>query len=295
MDNKRKRKGAEGQHGQTRGQAMHSCPASISSTSVVYPAAESPATCEAAATDKKMKQLLLSSSASYNSLGIPLPDSWDPYCPAGEDLVAVRIEIDGSKHKPPCDRVFFDEVLWNVHETSLSPEEFARITCDEEDLPASFVEPIASHLRDALAAYEPQLDSPASCRPLDLQILAERRGILLQDRVLWDAAPPSAFALSVEEFAGRLCEDMSLPSDFSVAVAVAMRCELQRLTAGDEEEQPSASRDRSARVQNTVVRSESEALEWSPLISMDPNDEAKHAGRARADRGDRYRRRIAMA
>ena len=67
----------------------------------------------------------LQTGATFNTIGTPLPESWQPYAPRGESLTPVRLSIHGSQLDPPSARVYEDSVLWNAREGSVAPEAFA--------------------------------------------------------------------------------------------------------------------------------------------------------------------------
>jgi hypothetical protein len=79
----------------------------------------------------------LPATPAHNTLGETLRDVIRPYAPEGEDIIPIRLEINGAE--VGADRNFSDYVLWNTLDTSFTPESFAKTTCDEAGLPATFV------------------------------------------------------------------------------------------------------------------------------------------------------------
>ena len=82
------------------------------------------------------------------------------------------------------------------------------------------------------------------------------------------------------------CSDLCLPPDMRVAIVASLLQEIQRL--GD---QPLAAPALGVGAEATV-RSEKEALEWSPLLSTDSRVGDSHELFKSADRRDRYRKRL---
>ena len=92
----------------------------------------------------------LPSTPAHNTLGEQLRDVLHPYTPEGEELIPIRIEIDGAAFEPPVDHQHSDKLLWNALDSSLTPEGFAKLTCEEVGLPASFEEMIVAQIRKAI-------------------------------------------------------------------------------------------------------------------------------------------------
>ena len=90
---------------------------------------------------------------AHNTLGEPLRDVLHPFSPEGEEIIPVRIEIDGALLEPAVDRKFADVVLWNALDSSLTPEAFAKVTCDEVGLPEAFNEAIVGQIRRTIKDY----------------------------------------------------------------------------------------------------------------------------------------------
>jgi len=248
---------------------------------VVGPSASPAATSVAISADVAAKlraAVAASTTPSFNSLGKPLPEAWHPYVPAGELLVAVRLHIDGTQLDPPSERSYTDELLWNVCDAQISPEAFARITCEEEDLPQNFADAIAMAIKRAVAI---ERHPSTNTDPQQIELSAERNGMVLHDRLVWDASAQAESMMPVESFAQKLTTDLSLPMEMSAAVAIAMRYELQK--GGNPIDAGSDGR--------AFIRTEKEALEWSPILSTDRREPEPHDFKS-ADRRDRYRARM---
>jgi SWI/SNF-related matrix-associated actin-dependent regulator of chromatin subfamily B protein 1 len=135
-----------------------------------------------------------------------------------EVLVPIRMDmdIDGQKLR--------DTFLWNKNETLITPEMYAEILCDDLDLnPLNFVPAIA-------AAIQQQLDSfPADSENLlkeqtDQRVVIKLNvhvgNISLVDQFEWDL---SETKITPEEFARKICSDLSLGGEFVTAIAYSIR------------------------------------------------------------------------
>ena len=110
--------------------------------------------------------ITLPSTPAHNTIGEALKDVLPVYAPEGEDIVPVRLYIDGSVDvEPPVERpVYRDTVLWNVHDASFTPEAFARITREEECLPSSFEAVIAEQIHEAVRQHRKSSQALAAAR-----------------------------------------------------------------------------------------------------------------------------------
>ena len=94
-------------------------------------------------------------TSAHNTLGEALKDVLPVYSPENEDIVAIRLHINGATDVDPPNegRTYSDTVLWNVHDVSFTPEAFARLTRDEICLPTSFEPVIAEQIRQAVKEH----------------------------------------------------------------------------------------------------------------------------------------------
>ena len=225
----------------------------------------------------------LPTTADHNLLGKKLADTWRPREPVGQLLLPVRIEIDGSQLTPPQERSYHDEIIWNAFEPGSSITEFARLTCEDEDLPPQFGEEIAKTIHRAIE-QQGATRPPAGILPLKIDVV--RNGVRLEDRVLWNTSDKF---LTPEMFAKMTVSDLGLGPEFEMGVAFAVREQLLLHARGladtsGLEERPSG----------TVVRSEKASLNWTPIVRRDgepPDGVAADA--LGAERRDRYRERQA--
>ena len=238
--------------------------------------------------------ITLPTAPNLNTLGEQLRDSFHAARPQGELLIPVRIDIDGNRLAQPVDVVFNDTVIWNVYEDGHALELFARLTCTECGLPASFEEAIAQQLRRASASAlqaaggTPAPTDGAEMVTLDLQV-NHTTGVQLTDRVLWGSTNSH---ITPEVFARQLCSDLSIP-ELENIICVATRERLNDLcnatTNNEYDAPPPAPTETFA-----VVRTERDALEWSPMVTFRGGlsfDDIHGVEAKEAERRDRLRKR----
>ena len=259
----------------------------------------------------------LPSTPAFNTIGEQLRETFHPVSPAAELLVLVRLDIDGSKLSPSVEHTYTETVLWNAHESAATADAFAKHTCVEVGLPAVFEEAIAAQLKkagkEAITAEDAAAESgggvggvggvgsvggvggvggvsgggPSSAGggvlALELHVELES-GVELRDHVIWDTSRTEP---TPEQFARQLCADLGVP-DLEGAVAIAVREQLlaARLTGASAQPviEPGA----------PVVRSEAEALEWTPIVTVDGGVDADDwlaEAKEEAERRDQLRRR----
>lgn len=95
-------------------------------------------------------------------------------------------------------------------------------------------------------------------------------GIELRDKLLWDASRSSP---TPEAFARQLCTDLGVP-ELSGVVAFSMREQLAKETAKETRDGGAATEGdgsmevEAAAASATAVRTEREALDWSPQVTL---------------------------
>mmetsp|Transcript_34147 Transcript_34147/g.89800 ORF Transcript_34147/g.89800 Transcript_34147/m.89800 type:complete len:297 (+) Transcript_34147:509-1399(+) len=237
----------------------------------------------------------LPATPAFNTLGEQLRDTFHPFSPPAELLIPVKLEVDGSKLVPPVEQHFSETVLWNAHEAASNVDAFAKLTRVEVGLPAVFDEQIAAQIKraasEALATIPSATNSgDQGVITLDLHV-SHPSGVELHDRVLWDT---SCTTPTPEEFARQLCSDLNI-TELEGAVALAVREQLLAIRASAVETVPPTT----PADEISVVRSERDALEWSPFISVaGTSAEIEHtewlkAEAKESERRDRLRRRAA--
>ena len=255
----------------------------------------------------------LPATPGYNTLGEPLRDVHMPYAPEGEDIVPIRLRVDGATLSPELESAqYTDHLLWNARDQSFTPEAFAKLTIEELSLPSSFADAIVQQIRRACGAHRTAAAEAARARAMaaadaaaaaddphpapvhaeqvvtiDLHVVHES-GLELRDRLLWDLASEEP---TPEAFARQLCTDLQM-AELEGAVAFQVREALAAAAAV-----ATASDGGLPEPSPISVRTEREALDWSPHVTL-PGDaavaesEAALKAEAReAERRDLMRRR----
>ncbi|KAF9013307.1 hypothetical protein BDQ17DRAFT_1343178 [Cyathus striatus] len=167
----------------------------------------------------------------------PIPDVIYRQAEKRTALVPVRVEFETDTHR------IRDCFTWNINETTITPESFARIFCNDLDLPVhQWVDTIANQIRAQLEEYEgvasmnlgqdsaldvdavpPNGEEIAECRvilSIDVQIANHH----LVDHIEWDLLSP----LTPELFAQKLCTELGLTGEAVPLVAHAVHEEIMK-------------------------------------------------------------------
>ncbi|TFK24978.1 SNF5-domain-containing protein [Coprinopsis marcescibilis] len=165
----------------------------------------------------------------------PPPDSVLVQAYKRSSLVPIRVEFETDSHRVR------DCFAWNIHEELIRPEAFARIFCNDLDLPlVPWVETVTNQIKAQLEEYQDvalmDIGMDAAVEPDDLgeggDEMPECRVILsidvqianhhLLDHIEWDLLSP----LTPEEFARTLCKELGLTGEAIPLVAHAVHEEL---------------------------------------------------------------------
>ncbi|SCZ88006.1 BZ3500_MvSof-1268-A1-R1_Chr2-1g04129 [Microbotryum saponariae] len=190
-----------------------------------------------------------------------------------------------------------DSFVWNINEKLITPESFARIFCDDLDIPPSCASEVARQIKEQCGEQMGVAEIPVRAAEDELaEIEKDLRVILhlnvmvgtlhLVDRIEWDLSS----SLTPELFASVLVRDISLPSSASPLIATAIYEELHRLKKdclqmgliGDEE--GGVPRRRGPRPLEGVWRDWNETKDFGPsveILTLDEMDK-KEAERDRA-------------
>lgn len=136
-----------------------------------------------------------------------------------EVLVPIRLDMEIEGHK------LRDTFVWNKHEISITPEQFAEILCDDLDLPGqAFVPAIAQSIRQQIEAFptESILDQQTDQRVL-IKLNIHVGNISLVDQFEWDLSDKHS---TPEQFALKLCSELGLGGEFVTAIAYSIRGQL---------------------------------------------------------------------
>ncbi|KRX09116.1 Lambda repressor-like, DNA-binding domain [Pseudocohnilembus persalinus] len=131
--------------------------------------------------------------------------------------ISVDAEVDGLRYK--------DFFCWNVSEPQLTPEQFAKIICEENNFPQQIESEISSSIKRAITNFKPYQytnSSEENLRIIEIQIRINK--IQYKDQFEWDISDqnnnPEAFAWSV-------AEELGLPGEFATRIAHSLREQIQ--------------------------------------------------------------------
>ncbi|KAK4705948.1 chromatin structure-remodeling complex subunit SFH1, partial [Phenoliferia sp. Uapishka_3] len=156
-------------------------------------------------------------------------DQLEDQAEANAVLVPIQIDIDVDTFK------IRDSFVWNLNEKLITPESFARIFCDDLDIPSSWVAEIAKQITDqveeqtgvaeiAVRSVEDEAEHVEKDLRVILNLDVQIGTLHLLDRVEWDLSSP----LTPELFALTLVRDLSLSSSAAPLIAHALHEELFR-------------------------------------------------------------------
>ena len=142
--------------------------------------------------------------------------------------IVVDVDCKGVRH--------VDSFLWSLDASRMAPEEFARQTVDDLQLPQECVALIAASLREQLKVaqqlqkFVERRDEPLLPRHVTLVVDATNEQKRFCDEFVWDTLDSSCD--KPELLARRTCADMGLMAPFDAAVAFAIRRQLYRVALG---------------------------------------------------------------
>ncbi|PFH53406.1 hypothetical protein AMATHDRAFT_137812 [Amanita thiersii Skay4041] len=171
------------------------------------------------------------------SYDYPTPDVMEKQAQRRTALVPIRVEFETDTHR------IRDCFLWNINETIITPENFARIFCNDLDLSlVPWADTIANQIRAQLEEHEgvasmeigldgaqdidavpPNDEEIHECRVI-LSIDVQIANYHLMDHIEWDLLSP----LTPEAFSQRLCMELGLPGEAVPLVAHAVHEELMK-------------------------------------------------------------------
>ncbi|KAI0249050.1 hypothetical protein BJV78DRAFT_1130299 [Lactifluus subvellereus] len=146
-------------------------------------------------------------------------------------LVPIRVEFETDTHRVR------DCFVWNLHETLVTPEQFARTFCADLDLPATpWADTVAAQIRaqledqDGVGSMELAVDGGGEsgdevpeCRVvLSIDVQVDNHHLL--DHIEWDLRS----GLTPEEFTHQLCLDLGLAGEAQPLIAHALHEELMK-------------------------------------------------------------------
>lgn len=130
--------------------------------------------------------------------------------------IAINLEMDNQRYE--------EKIIWNKNDSQLSPEDFARITAEENRLSTLMEEEIAQTIRKQLfsarSQYKPQTSDSLKLIQLDLKC----DNLHLRDHFFWDILDSEN---SPEDFAIALARDLGLNGRWANEIAFAIREQLE--------------------------------------------------------------------
>ena len=154
-----------------------------------------------------------------------------------EHLVPVRLDMDFDKGK------IRDTFTWNLNDRLVPLDIFAETLCEDYDVPLHHAPNVAKAISEQVSDFQPHFYDLSQARPMDpnLPYVAYKDDDLrvviklditvgqqnLVDQFEWDLNNPLN---DPEEFAERLCQELSLPNEFLTAIAHSIREQAQHFT-----------------------------------------------------------------
>ncbi|KAK9246445.1 hypothetical protein V1506DRAFT_535129 [Lipomyces tetrasporus] len=156
---------------------------------------------------------------------------------ADEHLVPVRLDLEFDKEK------LRDTFTWNLHERTIPLDIFAENLCEDYTFPLHHAPQIARAISEQVNEFHPHIFDPNFARTVDpslpytaykdddmrviikLDITVGQHNLV--DQFEWDINDPHN---NPEEFALKLCQELSLPSEFITAIAHSIREQTQLFT-----------------------------------------------------------------
>ncbi|RDB14786.1 Chromatin structure-remodeling complex subunit sfh1 [Hypsizygus marmoreus] len=152
-------------------------------------------------------------------------------------LIPIRVEFETETHRVR------DCFVWNLNETLIRPEMFAKTFCNDLDLPLTpWQETVANQIRAQIEEHEgvasmelgidgamdidaapPNGDETSECRVI-LSIDVQIANYHLMDHIEWDLLSP----LTPEAFANKLCAEIGLGGEAVPLIAHALHEELMK-------------------------------------------------------------------
>lgn len=201
---------------------------------------------------------------------------------SSEVLVPIRMDMDIEGQK------LRDTFMWNKNENLISPEMFAEVICDDLDLnPVNFVPAIAAAIQQQLDSFPGEGDNllkEQADRRVIVKLNIHVGNISLVDQFEWDLAEEKN---TPEEFAKKICADLSLGGEFVTAIAYSIRGQLawhQKTYAFSDNHLPAI---------DFAFRTQSDVDTWSPFLETLTDAEMEKKIRDQ-DRNTRRMRRLAQ-
>lgn len=115
---------------------------------------------------------------------------------------------------------FKEQILWNIHESQISAELFAKITAEENELPQFMEHEIAFAIKKQILSSKQDkieiIDSKECIKTIDIDIRIQ--DVHYKDKFQWDILDQTQVPevrLFIQQFAYILCEDLGLSLMFA--------------------------------------------------------------------------------
>ena len=120
--------------------------------------------------------------------------------------------------------------MWNKNDTMLSPDQFAEVLCDDLDLnPLHFVPAITAAIQQQIENFPNESENLLKAQQdqrVILKLNIHIGNISLVDQFEWDLSDENN---SPEEFAKKICSDLSLGGEFVTAIVYSVRGQVKKI------------------------------------------------------------------
>lgn len=223
-----------------------------------------------------------------------------------ESLVPIRLDFESDKYR------LHDTFTWNLNEKNVSVAQFAKNITEDFYFPRNLSSNIASIITDQIKEFNihPYVDT-SKLKNTDIERDEDMRIMIklditvgqhnLVDQFEWDINCPDN---NPEKFAEVLCKELNLSGEFATAIAHSIREQQQVYTKslvlighefdGTPIEDEDISREFLPTIDSDILRSKSNAKDYSPSLVEIDDSELERQDRDR-DRESRRKRRQGRA
>ncbi|MCQ2818274.1 MAG: SWI/SNF chromatin-remodeling complex subunit SNF5, partial [archaeon] len=188
--------------------------------------------------------------------------------------INLNVELEGKKYK----EIFF----WNLNEPYLPVKNFAKILCEDNNLPNGFETEIINQMEKQISLYKhyEKIDGEIlKVIKLDIRI----GDMVYQDQIEWDINNPDN---SPEEFAKTVCIDLGLGTEFVLPICHSIReqiLEFQKSVVTEKKNsyyngyyiKPNALSKNKVDENNYLRDIFTESSEWQPTVKKITQEEIK--------------------
>lgn len=189
---------------------------------------------------------------------------------------------------------YSDFLLWNMNEGVLTPEQFAAITAQDLDFPASFSQSIAAQIKEQLNEYSSFVsvklpDDTGINVVIQLSVALDKT--LYEDKFEWDLGTD----LLPLEFADTVAKDLGLSGEFKAAIAHALYESILQMKREVVEGRLPGESDYQIVFGDAGVRKNQDGLgdEWAPTVEIVTLEEMERREVERSRKARRVKRKSA--